>query len=124
MADEKKKTAANAKSAKDSKSAKSDKKSGKDNKDAKSKKPNIFVRMGRAVKRFTKDFKGEVKKITWPDAKSVFKGAGVVIAAVLIVGIPIWIADFGLAELIGLLKQLSNNATANAGIITLFGGLM
>lgn len=121
MADEKEKTAANAKSTKD---AKSTKKSGKDKKDAKSKKPNIFVRMGRAIKRFTKDFKGEMKKITWPDAKTVFKGAGVVIAAVIIIGIPIWLADFGLAELLKLLEQLSEKVTANAGIITLFSGLL
>lgn len=115
MADEKKKTAANAKSAKDAKSAK---------KDNKSKKPNIFVRMKNAIKRFTKDFKGEIKKITWPDAKSVFKGAGVVIAAVLIIGIPIWIADFGLAEILKLLEQLSDKVTANAGFITMFSGLL
>ena len=28
---------------------------------------NIFVRFGKGFKKFWKDFRGEIKKITWPD---------------------------------------------------------
>ncbi|MBR6005035.1 MAG: preprotein translocase subunit SecE [Clostridia bacterium] len=32
---------------------------------------NIFQRAGKAIKKFFKDLRGEVKKIVWPDAKTV-----------------------------------------------------
>lgn len=59
--------------------------------------PNIFVRMINAIKRFFKDFKGTTKKVTWPDGKTVFKSSGVVIVCVLIVGVGIWIADWAIS---------------------------
>ena len=50
------------------KKEKSDKKSA----DAvKKNKENIFKRMGKSIKRFFKDFRGECKKITWPTGKTV-----------------------------------------------------
>lgn len=39
-----------------------------------SNKPNVFVRMGKAIKNFFKNSKGDLKKITWPGAKEVLKG--------------------------------------------------
>ena len=59
--------------------------------------PNIFVRMGKAIAKFFKDLKGETKKIVWPNAKSVLKNTGIVIAVVLIIGIGIWLVDWGLS---------------------------
>ena len=59
--------------------------------------PNIFVRMGKAIAKFFKDLKGETKKIVWPNAKSVLKNTGIVIAVVLIIGIGIWVVDWGLS---------------------------
>ena len=59
--------------------------------------PNIFVRMGKAIAKFFKDLKGETKKIVWPSAKSVLKNTGIVIAVVLIIGIGIWVVDWGLS---------------------------
>lgn len=115
MADEKKTTAAKTQSAKKESKAKKEKKGSK---------PNFFVRMKNAVKRFCKDLKGEVKKITWPDSQTVLKGAGVVVAAVVIVGIPIWLADLGMAELLNLLQRLSEKVNAEPGLIGLFGGLL
>ena len=60
MADEKKKDAVEKAEKKASKADKADKAN-------KPKKPNIFVRAGTAIARFFKDFRGEIKKITWPD---------------------------------------------------------
>ena len=93
MADEKKKDAVE-KAEKKAKATKAD----KADKANKPKKPNIFVRAGKAIARFFKDFRGEIKKITWPDAKTVLKSTGVVIAVILIIGIGIWIVDFGLSQ--------------------------
>ncbi len=60
----------------------------------KAKKGNIFVRMGKAIKGFIKDFKGETKKIVWPGAKEVIKSTGVVLLAVLFIGAGIWLVDW------------------------------
>ena len=46
------------------------------------------------VKRWLKDLKGELKKVTWPSAKDTIKNVGIVIACVIVVGIFIWIFDF------------------------------
>ena len=46
------------------------------------------------VKRWFKDLRGELKKVTWPTAKSVVKNVGIVIACVLIVGVCIWVFDW------------------------------
>ncbi len=73
--------------------------------------PNLFVRMGRAIKRFFKDFRGTCKKVIWPDGKTVFKSTGVVIVCVLIVGIGIWIVDWGLSNAV----QASTEALAELG---------
>ena len=73
--------------------------------------PNIFVRMGRAIKRFFKDFRGTCKKVIWPDGKTVIKSSGVVIVCVLIVGIGIWIVDWGLSAAV----QASTEALAEIG---------
>lgn len=59
--------------------------------------PNIFVRMLNAIKRFFKDFRGTCKKVIWPDGKNVLKSSGVVLVCVLIVGIGIWVVDWGLS---------------------------
>lgn len=73
----------------------------------KSDKPNVFVRMGKGAKRFFKDFKGESKKIVWPDAKTVLKSTGVVILVVAIVSVVIYGIDQGLSAGIAGLKKLA-----------------
>lgn len=133
MADEKKKDAVE-KAEKKAKATKAD----KADKANKPKKPNIFVRAGKAIARFFKDFRGEIKKITWPDVKTVLKSTGVVIAVILIIGIGIWIVDFGLSQGLSLIEGLAQDPTttaaaaestsgvtnAAAGVIQLFGGLL
>lgn len=73
----------------------------------KSDKPNVFVRMGKKTKTFFKDFKGESKKIVWPDAKTVLKSTGVVILVVALVSVVIYGIDQGLSAGISGLKKLA-----------------
>ena len=71
-------------------------------------KPNFFSRAGKGTKQFFKDFKGECKKIVWPDAKTVLKSTGVVLLVVTIVCIVVYGIDQGLSAGIGGLKSLAN----------------
>lgn len=66
---------------------------------------NFFVRAGRAIKKFCKDIKGEIKKIVWPDAKTVLKSTGVVLVAVAICGLAIFAIDQLLALALSLLER-------------------
>lgn len=70
-------------------------------------KPNFFVRAGKGSKKFFKDFKGECKKIVWPDAKTVLKSTGIVLLVVAIVGLIVYGIDQGLSAGIGGLKSLA-----------------
>ncbi len=53
--------------------------------------------------KFFKDYKGEVKKITWPGIRTVLKNTGIVLVMCAILGIIIWAVDFGLGNLINLI---------------------
>ncbi|MCR4926335.1 MAG: preprotein translocase subunit SecE [Clostridiales bacterium] len=75
----------------------------------KAKKGNGFAKFGKAIAKFFKDFRGETKKIVWPDAKTVLKNSGVVIATVIIVGIGIWVLDYGLSELLKFIKKFAED---------------
>jgi len=55
--------------------------------------------------RWFKDFRGETKKITWPDFKSVMKGTGVVLVCIIVVGSLVWIVDFALTNSIALARD-------------------
>ena len=70
------------------------------------KKGNIFKRMGKAIAGFFKDFKGEMKKITWPGAKMVLKSTLVVIVAIAIIGVAVFAVDLGLSKGINGIKGL------------------
>lgn len=79
---------------------------------------NWFKRAGKAIKKFCKDLKGEVKKIVWPDAKTVLKSTAVVLVAVAICGIAIygvdWLLSFAISQLEGLAKSVANSADAES----------
>ncbi len=70
-------------------------------------KPSFFARASKGTKRFFKDFKGESKKIVWPDAKTVLKSTGVVLVVVAIVALVVWGIDQGLAFGVQELKELA-----------------
>lgn len=121
MADEIKKDSAEttepAKKAKKEKAVKSDKAASKE------KKANIFVRMGRSIKKFFTGLKAECKKVVWPDRKTVLKSSLVVIVSVVIIGAVIWAVDLGLSNVVKLLVNLASKTseaettTAAAGAI-------
>ncbi len=85
-------------------------------------KPNFFVRTGKGTKQFFKDFKGECKKIVWPDAKTVLKSTGVVLLVVTIVCIVVYGIDQGLSAGIGGLKSLANPEETTAAVETTLAG--
>ena len=70
-------------------------------------KPNFFVRTGKGAKKFFKDFKGECKKIDWPDAQTILKSTGIVLLVVALVSVFVFALDFGLKEGIEGLKYLA-----------------
>ena len=79
---------------------------------------NFFVRAGKAIKKFCKDLKGEIKKIVWPDAKTVFKSTAVVLAVVLVVGLVIFGIDTLLTEGISGLQVLAEKKDAAETAVT------
>lgn len=91
------------------------------------KKPNIFVRMGKAIAKFFKDERGECKKIVWPDRKTVLKSSLVVIVTVAILGVVIWLVDTGLSEgvkaLINLAEKVGEDEPTTAAAGAIISGL-
>ncbi len=88
------------------------KKIAKAEKDKTAKKPkknrkNIF----KVIARFFKDLKGEVKKITWPGAKDVLKGTAITIACIAVIGVAVFLVDFGLTNGIDALRTVAENRT-------------
>lgn len=69
----------------------------------KDKKPNIFAR----IAKYFRECKAEVKKITWPAPKSVFKNLGVVLVIMIVMGLFIFALDQGLFALLGLVMETS-----------------
>ncbi|MCD7775024.1 MAG: preprotein translocase subunit SecE [Clostridiales bacterium] len=115
MADEKKqadKEALKAQKQAEKEALKAKKERIKQSKPKKSDQGNIFVRMGRAIKKFFKDFRGTCKKIIWPDRKTVLKNSLIVFVTVLIVGVGIWIVDFAFTSGVGALTDAAENYAA------------
>ena len=60
------------------------------------------------LKRFVawiKEYKSEIKKISWPTIKTVVRNSVLVLLCCLLVGIIIWVVDYGLANLIQLVLK-------------------
>lgn len=55
------------------------------------------------VVKFLRDYKGELKKIVWPDFKTVLKNTLIVLIMCAIVGVFIWAVDLGLGALLNLI---------------------
>ena len=53
--------------------------------------------------RFFRDYKSEIKKIVWPGWKDVVKNTVIVLIMCLIIGVFIWLVDFGLGKLLTLI---------------------
>lgn len=65
-------------------------------------KPPVFKRIGN----FFKDYKGEVKKVVWPGFNDVLKNTLIVLGMCLILGLFIWLLDFGLGQLLNVLGNI------------------
>jgi preprotein translocase SecE subunit len=63
-------------------------------------KPNFFVRIGRKLK----EVFSEIKKVSWPTFPKVIKQTGIVIVVVLIFLVIITAFDFGLLQLMNLIR--------------------
>lgn len=50
------------------------------------------------MKRFLREVKGELKKVSWPDKKELSAYTGVVFVSVIIVAVLIWLIDTGFTE--------------------------
>ena len=68
------------------------------------KKENLWKRF---VK-FLKDYKGEFKKITWPTPKQTAKNTGIVIAAMVVIGLFVVLLDLAFSQIIGLLGKIGS----------------
>ncbi|MBQ7521292.1 MAG: preprotein translocase subunit SecE [Clostridia bacterium] len=69
----------------------------------KNKKPNIFSR----IAKYFRECKAEIKKITWPTPKSVFKNCGIVLVIIIVMGLLIFGLDRGLFALLNLVMETS-----------------
>ena len=76
-------------------------------KEKKENKPNIFKRIGNAIAGFFKGIVAVIKKVTWPTKKQVALNTLSVLAFCLVIGAIIWLSDFGLDALMGLIARLS-----------------
>lgn len=75
---------------------------------------NIFVRAGKAIKKFCKDIKGEIKKIVWPDRKTVLKSTAVVLAVVIVCALVIGGVDWLLSQGLSLLERGAQSIGSSA----------
>ncbi len=70
------------------------------------KKENWFKRTWGAIRRYFRELRSELKKVTWPTPQQVVKNTLIVLACVLVVGLFIWlfdyVAQFGVDALISL----------------------
>ena len=67
---------------------------------------NIFVRAAKAIKKFCKDIKGEIKKIVWPEKKDTLRQSGVVVSAIVLAGAAIFVLDTAFSKLFQWLSTL------------------
>lgn len=60
-----------------------------------SKKPGLFSKIGK----FFREYRSELKKISWPTFGEVVKNTAITLIVVAMVGVIIWLADLGLNQL-------------------------
>ena len=70
--------------------------------DNKTKKPNIFVRMGRKLK----ETFSELKRVTWPSFPKVVKASCVVLVVVIAFTVVATAINYGLQELLKLVTSI------------------
>lgn len=71
------------------------------------KKQNAFLRFFKRIGKFFRDCRGEVKRVVWPTPKAVFKSTGVVLAAVIILGLFIFGIDTLFMQLLSFVMEVT-----------------
>ncbi len=56
-------------------------------------KPNFFVRLGRRIAKFFREYNSERKKVVWKPVREVFKSLGVVVVTVAAFSLAIFVID-------------------------------
>ena len=81
-------------------------------KDSSKKKANPIKSAGK----FVREYRSELKKISWPSVKDTTRNAAITLAAIAVVGVFIWVLDFGLSQIrdLGLKKIPEWSASAKA----------
>lgn len=69
------------------------------------KKPGIFSR----IASYFRECFVEIKKITWPTPRSVFKNMGIVIVVIAIIGLIVFALDRGLFALLGIIMNMGSS---------------
>ncbi len=55
------------------------------------------------IRRFLREYKSEIRKISWPTLRTVLKNTGIVLLVCVILGAFIWLLDLGLGNLLKLI---------------------
>lgn len=51
-----------------------------------------------SLKRYFKETRAEIKKVTWPGKKEVFQHTQVVLISIIIIGLALWLVDLVFAK--------------------------
>ena len=83
------------------------------------KKDGKKVSLWQKIAKFFREYKSEMKKISWPTFSEVVKNSMITLVVVLIVGVFIWLVDWGLtAGRDALLGKVSETVTSSSDIET------
>jgi len=63
---------------------------------------------GSKFKNFFKDSKSELKKVVWPNQRTIFKNTGIVLGMIFIIGVFVAALDMGLYKLLGMFMSVSS----------------
>ena len=58
------------------------------------------------IVKFAKEVKSEMKKVIWPDKKTVAKNTGTVLMFSLLVGVCIWVFDFVMTSAVQMILSI------------------
>ncbi|VBB08848.1 protein translocase complex sece/sec61-gamma subunit [Lucifera butyrica] len=56
-------------------------------------------------KKFLREVRAELKKVSWPNRKELVSYTGVVFVSVLVVGVLIWLVDTGFSEVLQVIMK-------------------
>ena len=68
--------------------------------------------------KFIKDFRADIKKIIWPDFKTVLKNTGIVLAVVAVVGLAVFLIDTGMVSILRLLHSFAESINPTPEVTT------